>query len=208
MVSSHWSNIDPECRVLARCYQMRMKTAKYLYHVEMPNSATRGAAVMPAPTVPAAQIYTKIWQSFLLGGGAARICMKICIACSHVGQMLFAGNKYLLLKRITVWLSAAILNLAYTLLVIDRNQITWAIVIGHLWNQLIVLTSWKHLGSWKSARRRDGLPPFFLKDRHQLVNLFLQLKDKRKKQEHIFLRLTLLFVQRSFLTCVYFMLFF
>jgi hypothetical protein len=25
-----------------------------------------------------------------------------CIACSHVGQMLFAGNKYLLLKRITV----------------------------------------------------------------------------------------------------------
>jgi hypothetical protein len=38
----------------------------------------------------------------VLGGGAARICMKICIACSHVGQMLFAGNKYLLLKRITV----------------------------------------------------------------------------------------------------------
>jgi hypothetical protein len=37
-----------------------------------------------------------------LGGGAARICMKICIACSHVGQMLFAGNKYLLLRRITV----------------------------------------------------------------------------------------------------------
>jgi hypothetical protein len=28
--------------------------------------------------------------------------MKICIACLHVGQMLFAGNKYLLLKRITV----------------------------------------------------------------------------------------------------------
>jgi hypothetical protein len=28
--------------------------------------------------------------------------MKVCIACSHVGQMLFAGNKYLLLKRITV----------------------------------------------------------------------------------------------------------
>ncbi len=50
----------------------------------------------------AAQIQTKIWRSFLLGGAAARICMKICIACSHVGQMLFAGNKYLLLKRITV----------------------------------------------------------------------------------------------------------
>jgi hypothetical protein len=32
--------------------------------------------------------------------------MEICIACSHVGQMLFAGNKYLLLKRITVWLDA------------------------------------------------------------------------------------------------------
>jgi hypothetical protein len=29
--------------------------------------------------------------------------MKICIACLHVGQMLFAGNKYLLLKRITVY---------------------------------------------------------------------------------------------------------
>ncbi len=28
--------------------------------------------------------------------------MKICIPCSHVGQKLFAGNKYLLLKRITV----------------------------------------------------------------------------------------------------------
>ncbi len=66
----------------------------------MPNSATRGAAVMPA--VPAAQIYTKIWRSFLLGGAGARICMEICIACSYVGQMLFAGNKYLLLKRITV----------------------------------------------------------------------------------------------------------
>jgi hypothetical protein len=37
-----------------------MKPAKYLYHVEMPNSATRGAAVMPAPAVPAAQTYTKI----------------------------------------------------------------------------------------------------------------------------------------------------
>jgi hypothetical protein len=37
-----------------------------------------------------------------LAGAAARICMKICIACLHVGQMLFAGNKYLLLKRITV----------------------------------------------------------------------------------------------------------
>ena len=35
-------------------------------------------------------------------GAAARICMTICIACVHVGQMLFAGNKYLLLKRITV----------------------------------------------------------------------------------------------------------
>ncbi len=27
---------------------------------------------------------------------------KIYIVCCHVGQMLFAGNKYLLLKRITV----------------------------------------------------------------------------------------------------------
>ncbi len=51
MVSSHWSNIDPECRVPARFYPMRMKPAKYLYHVEMPDSATRGAAVMPAPAV-------------------------------------------------------------------------------------------------------------------------------------------------------------
>jgi len=31
-----------------------------------------------------------------------RFALKICIACLHVGQMLFAGNKYLLLKRITV----------------------------------------------------------------------------------------------------------
>ncbi len=41
---------------------------------------------------------------YWVDGAAARICMKICIACSHVGQMLFAGNKYLLLKRITVQL--------------------------------------------------------------------------------------------------------
>jgi hypothetical protein len=27
----------------------------------------------------------------------------MCIACLHVGQMLFAGNKYELLKRITVY---------------------------------------------------------------------------------------------------------
>ncbi len=52
----------------------------------------------------AAQIYTQIWRNFLLAGAAVRIRMKICIACLHVGQMLFAGNKYLLLKRITVWL--------------------------------------------------------------------------------------------------------
>jgi hypothetical protein len=45
----------------------------------------------------------KYGEAFFWGGGAAAgICMKICIACSHVGQMLFAGNKYLLLKRITV----------------------------------------------------------------------------------------------------------
>ncbi len=55
--------------------------------------------------VPSSKIQTKIWRSFLLGGAAARIYMKICIACSHVGQMLFAGNKYLLLKRITVQIS-------------------------------------------------------------------------------------------------------
>jgi hypothetical protein len=35
-------------------------------------------------------------------GAAERICMTICIACVHVGQMLFTENKYLLLKRITV----------------------------------------------------------------------------------------------------------
>jgi hypothetical protein len=37
-----------------------------------------------------------------VGGAAARICMDMDIVCFHVGQMLFAGNKYLLLKRITV----------------------------------------------------------------------------------------------------------
>jgi hypothetical protein len=36
------------------------------------------------------------------GGAAARICTKMCIASLHVGQMLFAGKKYKLLKRITV----------------------------------------------------------------------------------------------------------
>jgi hypothetical protein len=30
---------------------------------------------------------------------------KIYIVCFHLGQMLFAGNKYLLLKRITVYLA-------------------------------------------------------------------------------------------------------
>jgi hypothetical protein len=59
MVSSHWSNIAPECRDLARCYPMRMKPAKYLYHVEMPNSATRGAAVMPAPAVCDRYVYSQ-----------------------------------------------------------------------------------------------------------------------------------------------------
>jgi hypothetical protein len=29
---------------------------------------------------------------------------KIYTVCFHVGQMLFAGNKYLLLKRITVYI--------------------------------------------------------------------------------------------------------
>ncbi len=52
----------------------------------------------------AAQIYTKIHWVFLLGGGAARICMEVyTVVCFHVGQMLFAAIKYLLLKRIRVW---------------------------------------------------------------------------------------------------------
>jgi hypothetical protein len=37
-----------------------------------------------------------------LGGTAAQICMEIYIACLHVGQIIFADNKNLLLKRITV----------------------------------------------------------------------------------------------------------
>ncbi len=39
--------------------ELLLRPAKYLYHVELPNSATRGATVMPA-VCPAAQIYTKI----------------------------------------------------------------------------------------------------------------------------------------------------
>ncbi len=35
--------------------ELLLRPAKYLYHVELPNSATRGAAVMPA-VCPAAQI--------------------------------------------------------------------------------------------------------------------------------------------------------
>jgi hypothetical protein len=53
-----------------------------------------------------------------LGGGAARIFMNICIAGSHVGQMLFAGNKYLLLKRITVLL-ASLYFLMFSLLLVS-----------------------------------------------------------------------------------------
>ncbi len=88
MVSSHWSNIDPDCQVRPRCYPMRMKPS-WIISLDW---------ISPQ----AAQIYTQIWQSFLLGGAAVQICLKICTACLHVGQMLFAGNKYLLLKRITV----------------------------------------------------------------------------------------------------------
>jgi hypothetical protein len=87
-VSSHWSNIDPDCRVRARCYPMRMK----------PSWIVSFGCI----SAQAAQIYTQIWWVFLLGGAAERICLKIYIVCFHVGQMLFAGNKYLLLKRITV----------------------------------------------------------------------------------------------------------
>jgi hypothetical protein len=35
--------------------ELLLRPAKYIYHVELPNSATRGAAVMPA-VCPAAQI--------------------------------------------------------------------------------------------------------------------------------------------------------
>ncbi len=96
-VSSHWSNIDLDCRVRARCYPMRMEPSWIIS--------------LDCISAQAAQIYTQILRSFLLGGAAVRICMQICIACLHVGQMLVAGNKYLLLKRITVYPYLFMLNI-------------------------------------------------------------------------------------------------
>ncbi len=39
-----------------------------------------------------------------------RFALKMFIACLHVGQMLFAGNKYLLLKRINVCVAVLVLR--------------------------------------------------------------------------------------------------
>ena len=123
-----------------RCYPMRMKPAKYLYHVEMQNSATRGTAVMPAFPVrmvsshwsnidPECRLLARFYpmrmkpswivsldcisaqqhkfthkygECFYWVKQQNEFAWKIYTVCFHVGQMLFAGNKYLLLKRITV----------------------------------------------------------------------------------------------------------
>ncbi len=52
--------------------------------------------------VPSSTNLDKNRAKLSIGWSSSTDCMKICIACSQVGQMLFAGNKYLLLKRITV----------------------------------------------------------------------------------------------------------
>ena len=104
-----------------------LRTAEYLYHFKLPNFATRGTSVMPAvpvwtvsshwsnidlmigfgPDVFLAQQHKfcqKFEEAFYWVEQQLRFALKICIACLHVGQMLFAGNKYLPLKRITVHL--------------------------------------------------------------------------------------------------------
>ncbi len=92
MVSSHWSNIDPECRVLTRCYLMRMKPSWVL-------------SLDSTVLLPKQHKFThKYGECFYWVVQQLGFALKICIACLHVGQMIFAGNKYLLLKRITVWL--------------------------------------------------------------------------------------------------------
>jgi hypothetical protein len=89
MVSSHWYNIDPECRLLARFYPMRMKPSW----------------IVPVDCISAQQhkFTHKYGECFYWVEQQNEFAWKIYTVCFHVGQMLFAGNKYLLLKRITVW---------------------------------------------------------------------------------------------------------
>ncbi len=74
-------NIDPDCRVRARCYPMRMKPF-FQYSLSICCSSTN---------------LEKNMLIFLLCAVAEKICMEIYIVCFQVGQMLFADNKYLLL---------------------------------------------------------------------------------------------------------------
>jgi hypothetical protein len=63
-----------------------------------PDSRVRAGCI----SGPAARILPKYEEASYWVEQQLRFALKICIACLHVGQMLFAGNKYLLLKRITV----------------------------------------------------------------------------------------------------------
>ncbi len=88
MVSPYWSNIDPESRLLARFYPMRMKPSW----------------IVSLDCISAQQhkFTHKYGECFYWVEQQNEFAWKIYAVCFHVGQMLFAGNKYLLLKRITV----------------------------------------------------------------------------------------------------------
>ncbi len=122
MVSSHWSNIDPECRVLARCYPMRMKPF-WMVSLDCISAQQH-------------KFTHKYGECFYWVEQQNKFAWKIYIVCFHVGQMLFAGNKYLLLKRITVWLqrcSSPITKLTLqtifgpVLKILGRNSGRWQI---------------------------------------------------------------------------------
>ncbi len=116
-VSFHWSNIDPDCWFRARCYPMRMKPF-FL--------SPSGSTLSPNQDIFENQQHIFYWQYvasyywivsldctvFLPKqhkfrkniGWSSRTNLHgyIYFVSFHVGQMLFADNKYLLLKRITV----------------------------------------------------------------------------------------------------------
>ena len=80
MVSSHWSNIDPECRLLARFYPMRMKPSW----------------IVSLDCISAQQhkFTHKYGECFYWVEQQNEFAWKIYTVCFHVGQMLFAGNKF------------------------------------------------------------------------------------------------------------------
>ncbi len=122
---SSWGERGSVFQESPQASELLLRLAEYLYHVELPNFDIRGAAVIPQslcerslpigpiqiltvgfrPDVFLAQQHKfcqKYEEAFYWVEQQLVFALKICIDCLHVGQMLFAGNKYLLLKRITV----------------------------------------------------------------------------------------------------------